>query len=488
MMTRALLVLMLVLSALIAGCGGDDGGSATGSKDDPATAIPSDAPVAVRFATDLDGDAWSKNFAFADEVDPADRDLKQLLIQELDSDPEVKYTRDIKPWLGDEAMFFLTDYDAAAGEPDAGFVAQITDEDAAKKFIERERDGARSASYSGTEYFVDENEGAAGVVGGFFVFASGEDQIKAVVDAAGGASLAEEDRFRDAMDEAPDDAAATAYADVDRTLDVLSRTGTVPADTLDLIKSAPGFKAGQAATVSLVPDEETMTVEVSGPASGADPSEGPDVEDLPGDAWFAAAGPFMGEQFAAGFEQGLGTAGGAQATQLLDQLGVPEFLRQLNGFSARVGGTSVFALNGEITLEGDDAAAAKRLLDGAATQLESAGAPVTRSGDELRISVPPYSITAKTEGADVKLSVGDAPSSKVGDGDAYKRAKDELDMDRASGFVDFAGVEKLVRGIPNSDPDVQQVLQVLPKLGALIVGSEVDDGQAVSRLVLTLRD
>jgi hypothetical protein len=493
-----LTLLLLLLALVVAGCGGDDGGKPTGggggpsveASEDPATMLPAGAPIVVQIATNIDADQVQSALAFANRVEPTDRDLKAELLAALNEDDKVKFDSDIKPWIGDYGAFAI---DGFGDEDVSGVLAVPTSDEAATKaaLAKDDESGDRTATYKGIEYEVDEDGAASGVAKGFLIAASDETHFKSAIDASEGQSLADDAKYKDSIALAPADPLATAYIDVDPFLELIKASGELPPGTPDL-SQIPGLEAGQTAIVSLLAEEDKVTVESASTAEAPDQGDAPDIAELPGDAWLALAAALDGEQFVAGFKEGLAASGAPEAQQMLEQLGLVDFLGKIDSVSMRVGGDSINNINAQFTLGGSDQDAASKVLQSSAEFAQQAaaaqGIQVEVDGDTATVSAGPYKLELKAEDGDLKMSLGDQPGDSLGDSDAFKSAEEELSLGdgKTIAFLDFVGLEKLLKALPQ-DEDLTQGLQVISQLESFVVGSGKIDDATAAKAVLTLR-
>lgn len=482
----------MVLSALVvAGCGGDDGDSggsapAVGSADDPATVVPAGAPVVISFTTDVDGEQAKSALTFASRVEPSNRDLRAELLKALEDD-ELSYSKDVQPWVGDRAVFAL---EGVMGEEPAGVLAVATDDEAAaQKALDKANDGTdvRDGNYKGTKYAIGEDGASSGIVDGFVVASDSEENFKAAIDAAAGSSLADDSKYKDTVALAEGDNLGSAYVDVDGFLELLEESG---ASAQFDPKTIPGFEPGQTALATLAAEDDKMTFETASTAD-APSTGGPNVADLPAGSWLAIAGAVQGEQFLEGFNQGVAAAGEPQAAQLLEQLGIQEFLGGLEDISMSFGGETLTGINGQVTIGGSDQAAASKLLKQSvqfAQQAAQGQVQIDVKGDTATALAGPYRLQMEAKDGDLKLAFGDQPSGKLGDDDGYKQAESELGLDdgKVVGFLDFVPLEKLLQNVPQ-DAELMEALKVISQMESVVVGSGTADDATRARAIVTLR-
>jgi hypothetical protein len=186
---------------------------ATGSQ--PAEALP-DSTIAY-FSVDLDPSGGQKieaittlrKFpAFRDEIDlETDDDLRERLFEEITESGECEgldYAADVKPWLGSRGA--IAAVDLGGEEPSPVGVIQVTDagkaEDGVAKLVE---------TCPGPEGEAGSDVGGWVIDGDWMVVAETEEIAQDVVDAAAGATLADDAGFGKWTGEAGDDGFMTVY-------------------------------------------------------------------------------------------------------------------------------------------------------------------------------------------------------------------------------------------------------------------------------------
>ena len=108
-----LLLPLVLLVALLAGCGGDGGGSSAPAGPDPATVTPADAPLFAEAVVRPEGDRKEALESALSKLLATD-DPGAFVVERLDKwlaaeDAGITYEEDIEPWLGEQAGFFLAD-------------------------------------------------------------------------------------------------------------------------------------------------------------------------------------------------------------------------------------------------------------------------------------------------------------------------------------------------------------------------------------------
>src|SRR5919108_5831810 len=211
-----------VVALTAAGCG-QSGSSGEG---DPAALVPAGTAFYVEAAVQPTGDRREGALAAAAKIlhtdDPAGQ-LRDLVDEQL-AEEGLDWQRDFASWLGEDAGFWASNLQAE--DPSWGFAFASKDADAAKAALARfakSDDAPHTArSYKGVAYEVDDEGVAAGIVGDYLVLAR-EDAFKRAVDARDGTSLADEDRYRDAIGDLDENRLGHFYFDIAPLVDAAAR-------------------------------------------------------------------------------------------------------------------------------------------------------------------------------------------------------------------------------------------------------------------------
>lgn len=184
-------------AAVLAGCGG--GGAS--ADDGPASLVPRDAALYVEATIRPEGAVRDDALAAAGKVlrgsDP-ERRIEELVAEAFGSadEPKLDYARDVKPWLGERAGFWLAASGSGEGSRGAAVIA-TEDRGLAQAAIDRAVRGSAerftSRSHRDVDYQVNGEGGAAAVVEDFAVFGT-EAELKRTIDAAEGEPLAGDER------------------------------------------------------------------------------------------------------------------------------------------------------------------------------------------------------------------------------------------------------------------------------------------------------
>jgi hypothetical protein len=201
----AVAVVLVAAVVLVRGC--DKGAPpATGA----AALVPKDTLVYVHVSTDEERGAVEDASALLGRFGSWER-IRDGVVQRLaGAGREVRLERDVEPWLGDEAALALVD----AGGATAGslVVVAVTDEDRARDFLNRNPARTAERRYKGER--IDEFGGVAAAFKDGYLLIGQDATVQGALDRANGRgeSLQQDETFRRATADLPDDRVADAYA------------------------------------------------------------------------------------------------------------------------------------------------------------------------------------------------------------------------------------------------------------------------------------
>jgi hypothetical protein len=487
----ALLVALVSIPVLVAlGCGNDEGASS-------ATSL---APAGSVLYAEVDLDPAGDQKQAIDELigkfpgeGSAGERLRSLVEKGLrESDAPITFEKDVEPWLGDSAAFFITDAEKGAG---AALIA-TDDEDAARDAIEKSFEGdAREKSYEGVDYFAS-GDAAGGVVDGFVV-AGDERGFKAAVDASdGGSTLDDDERYDEATSDVSEDRLGLFYVNTPE----LGRTLRQEAAGVPLAQFKDLFKDPVVATFDV--DSDGVSFEADAPASLAKSvpffGEGSDlVEELPADSWLALAQPDLGKVLDYYIETIGASVGGRDVieSQFRSATGLDlgrDLLDWMGDFAVFVRGTSVGELNGGIVVETSDPAATARLISrlgqlsrrSPGTRVEPYSAPGGGRGITLTDSDVPAPVHIFQRDNRFVVAYGSAaaedavaPAQRLGDSPEFQRAAQSIDGYAVNLYLAVAPVLDLAESAAGDDPDWQSAKPYLEPLEALISGTAGDNNE-----------
>ena len=516
---RRLLVVLALAGA--AGCG--DGPSAGG--DDPASAVPADAALYVEATVRPEGGLRDDALAAAGKVlrtdDPAGR-IRGLVDQALAGaeDPRLDYGRDVEPWLGEKAGFWLSVADEGAPESRGVGLLSATDEDAAREALDRaiasSGETFAERSYNGVDYKAGPGGNAIAVAEGFAMLGT-EPELKRTIDALEGDSLAEADRYGEAIGELPDERLAHFFADSKALVDAALRAdpeaaaqfeqfrGLVPVDRLGPVAGSFSADGSRLAAEAVTSAEAGGLLRRFGAFTGTGST--PLLGELPGDAWGALGSPRVGESLKAVLQQVAGALGGvAIAQQLRSELGIDleqDVFSWMGDAAFFVRGTSPDAVEGgaviSVTDEERAASAFGKLIGVLRTRGGVDARPISVDGAQTAFAVEhpgaPKPVVIARSASRVVVALGAdaaaealAPDAKLADADAFGEARSLLGDGVAPAFLlALEPVLALVQASGAADADFERARPYLEAFSVLASGGKIEDDRARSRFVAGLK-
>jgi hypothetical protein len=427
-----------------------------------------------------------------------------------ESDSNLDYDRDVKPWLGDKAAFFATR--VSAGElSGAALLLKAEDEDAAKAAIDKAAKGkSKRVTYKDVEYRRIDGKAAAGIVNGYLV-AGNERGLKAAVDVASedARPIEDSDAYDKALKGVPEDRLGFLYVNMPALLDGVKGTlGSSALGSFEKLFREPYVMTADADSdgVELVTTLPQTLSNLVIPLFG----EGGDlIERLPGDSWAALAQPNLGKTLDYYVDIIAAQAGGRdQIEQALRRATGLDLQRDVIGwmgdFGVFVRGAEVSTVNGALVIETSDKAASDRALAALKRQLGKEGAvsvgrltaPAGGEGYTLRSSDVPQPIHVFRKDDRVVLAYGNASArdavkagSPLGDSDEFETATSALgDGYQASTYVAMKPILNLVEGAGQvtDDPDWQKTKPYLRAIGAIVGGTREDGDRLIQKTRVTV--
>ncbi len=163
------------------------------------------------------------------QVEDAIEELEDALEDELG----ITFEEDIKPWLGPELAFAITNLeDTLDGEnPIVVMAAATRDREASDAFLEEIREylededyDVEEETYKDVTYYVEEDTPMAfGTVGNYVILATDVDAIEDVIDTSKGDAdpLSENESYTELVDALPEDAVAHVFYDMRNVMDIM---------------------------------------------------------------------------------------------------------------------------------------------------------------------------------------------------------------------------------------------------------------------------
>jgi Protein of unknown function (DUF3352) len=513
MRVRLVLLVAAAVAAvtlIAAGCGGSEDSGA-----DPAAVAPVGSPIFIQMAVRPEGELQSNVEALAKNVAGID-DLGGLIIEELEDSAagdgeEFDYAKEVEPWLGEEAGISLQEFD---GEDFHGYVVAVATTDAAgaQEFIDDHSDDVvEEPSYEGTDFKLEEDDTAVGLVDDFLVIAEDEAAFKAAVDAAAEESLADQDSYSSAVEAAPEGSFADVFVDVGGLIE--ESGGTIDAEAQQLLETAGIEPKGATALASLVPGSNQIEIEISTDLIGEDAPTGDASQllgSLPGGSFAAFASAEFGKQIGEAIDQ-------------LDEDGIPgqippnalkkamkEAGIDLDQISGSIEDLGVFAqgnternLTGAVVLTTTDAKEATNTVANIGLLLRSTGTPgvtALKEGGATGFSITdddlggqPLVVAAKDD--KIAISYGLAASAAaltagksatLAENPAFKAAGQALGDTPLSGFIAGPATLALVENLlsPEEAAELEEVRPFLDKVEYVAIGTGTADGLATSKVVV----
>jgi hypothetical protein len=364
--------------APLAGCG--SGGAGAGGSD-PASLAPLTSVMYAEVTVQPEEGQRESFRAVAKKItgsSDVSGELERAVAKITDGD--VDFRRDVEPWLGDRVGAALTAMpegeQAAEDEGDGALIAQTTDPDEALEAMGRlaaKKGPVRDASYKDTEYRTA--DGAAyGIVEDSLVLGT-EAGFKAVVDAAGGESLADADDFQATRDAVEDERLAFLYLDVRRIADVMAASGEADGVDPAALRELLGGEGTRTYGAALHVRDDAILVDTAalgGKAPSGDPAG--TVAALPAGSWLALGLGDIGKslQDLVATARRLGDAGGDRGTvdqglqQLERRLGLDledDLLSWMGDAGLFARGTSLMDIGGALVVRTKDPAKTRAALD-----------------------------------------------------------------------------------------------------------------------------
>ena len=501
--------------AVLAGCGGGGDGS-----DGPATLVPADAPAYFEAVVRPEGEAAESAEAalgkIIDSDDPGQEIITQIEESAAEDGTDFDYEADIEPWLGERLGIYPSSLE---GESEVVLVLETTDPDKALEFISSQEDATgEKLEYNGTDYELDADGDAFGIVDDFLVFGD-EAGFKKTVDTSDGDDvLADSDEFNDSVDDLPSERLATLYA-VPKTFIEAIPEDEVDPQGRDIILEALDESGDEPILGDMTASDTALTFELSS-GGGADVSteESSLVSELPAEAWLGLGFADIGAAVENGLSsiENAGIPGVDAATireQLRAQVGInlDAVINALGDGALFVQGTTMKNVGGALVIESTDPAASAQLL----TKLQGV---ISRQADPKELKVQPLASTGGDTGFQLVDPTGELPQpiQVVQRGDrivaGYGAGSVEQALSPQSGaaalsgspgftgaqeaigdlgidaFLSFAPVFQLAEASGGaSDPDYQRAKPYLDALDFLAVGSGSEDDRAIARFIVGLK-
>jgi hypothetical protein len=511
-MRRLLLTVALLSCSVVAagGCG-NEGSSSSGA----ASVAPAGSLVYGEATLRPEGDQKAAVEAlvnkFPGEGSAGDRiqGLMETLFTEADT--SLAYREDVEPWLGDEAAFFVSNLRPGGEDADAALLVATEDEDASMTAVQKAASDERKAEHSGHDvYLYDDGEEAAAAVDGWLALGT-PGAVEAAIDTAEGDDpIEDEDRFKETLEDAPEDRLGFVYVDMPgfyerlRGMPGAAQLGPFRQIFEDPIIVTADAEESGVRFEATIPTKLTQGFPIVSEGTG-------EAGDLPADSWLALAQPDLGGTIEGYVDLAAGALGGRDVIeeQLRSATGLEleeDVISWMGDWSAFVRGTSVDSLDGAVMIETNDEAASGRFIDAIARLVRQDAPPGTTTGPldlagggegyTVRGPELPQPVHLFQRDGRVVAAYGDAAANDALDsgetlaGSAdYTQAEDALGGDYAvSFFLAFQPILELAESEgASADPDYQEAKPYLEPLGALVGGATEDGDDLRSAFALTVK-
>lgn len=478
----------LLALGLLAGCGGDDGGDGGASV---AEIAPADAPLYFEADVRPEGEQKENLESFLSAVlatdDPGSK-IEGLIDEGFKSEGEEKtFADDVEPWLGETAGVFVT---GTEDDPPAVVAVEATDTEQGLELLRAESSSVTDSEHEGVSYQLDEDGSAFGAIDDFVALGD-ESAFKAAIEASEGDSLADAERFTNAISDIPDDALGQAYLDLKALIGAGVEEEGIPAESAG--KAVEKLGIDDALVASFESGDRSLAVDVGGLGDlGGEPPQL--LAELPADATFAVGIADVGDKLkglinaveSAGIP-GLGKGSVAALLQAGADIDVEEDLTSWLGDAALfIRGTDPATLDGALVFESTDDAAAALTLDKLRSVVESQGQgspeplELGSGGNGFMLESPdfPQPLNFVQQNGKLVVGVGEVatqlaltPSKTLADAAPFAAASGALGD---SGPSFFASLPELVTLIAADDAlsaeDFEQAKPYLDRLSYLTAG------------------
>jgi hypothetical protein len=494
-----LIAVLLVPAALAAGCGNNDEAASGASELVPAGSVMyGEADLAP------EGDQKQAIDSILSKFPDGQAGLADLIEKGLrESDAPISFKKDIEPWLGDEAAFFVGGIGQSGDAKASAALVATTDEDKARDALEKSAEGKITKhDYKDVEYLTDSTGDAGAVFDGFLVLGT-EDGLKAAIDTSkGGEKVSDDEDYKKAIDDAASDRLGFFYVNSPELVNAMREVGTALPESF-----RNSFKEPVTATIDA--DEDGIVVESDIPAelarSFAFFGEASEVlGELPGDSWLALGQKDLGKLIGFSADALAGAVGGRDAidAQFKAATGLDlqqDVLSWMGDFGVFVRGTTLANLDGALVVQTSDEDASGRFLAAierlARTQSDSGTQIQRRSGGfTVTIANVPKPIHAFVQDGKVVFAYGDAAAKdavssggRLGDSPDFTSVQDSLGDYDVSSYVLVKPILDLVDSTSaGDDADWQDAKPYLEPLNALVGGTSGsgDDLKSAFKIVV----
>jgi hypothetical protein len=515
---RFAVVCLLVLAGAT-GCGGGAGSGSGGP--DPATTVPANAGVYFEGVLRPEGDVKDDALAAAGKIlgtSTPEQALKDFFNKNATggNDRPLNWDRDVAPWLGQRVGGWAA---ATNGNEHGRFAVAlaVTDNGKAEDFLKRTAEKGRTGSYRGVGYTIGSDGDAIGLTDDFILLGT-LPEFKRSVDSLKGDSLADNDRFKNAVGKLDKNRLGTFYFDI-RSL-INAGVAADPSERQNLDQFRRIFPIDQIAPIVGSLQANGARLKLAGTVQG----QGAEaltrlglltgagstklIGQLPGDSWAAYGAPNVGKTASGLFDRFAGALGGAAVDNQVQQATGLNLRRDIFGL---VGDVALFArgstmndLDGGLIIAVTDDGRATTVFGKLVGLLRTQGhldpRPVQVPGAEqaFRIAVPNAAkpiVFARGPGKFVvaygRSAAADSfqPKTKLADTALYQQAKASVDGEFDPAFLfSVDGILKVVDSVGGgTDPDFQKARPYLERFSVIASGGKANQNRYDAALGVGLK-
>jgi hypothetical protein len=513
----ALILAALAAAALVvAGCGG---GGSDGGGGEPASLAPQDVPFFFEANLAPGAKASEELDQLADTVLGIE-DVSAFIAEKFDEavvlgeGEKFDYEGEVEPWVGEKAGLYLQEYDGDNFHG-GGIALETSNAGEAEEFFETKNEEsdepAEEGEFEGDRYWLTpDDESVIGFIGDFLVYGETKADFEEMVTISeGDEGLSESEKFKTAMEAAPDEGVGSLYVDVGSALkQAEAQISAEDQAGFELLGIEP---RNATAVATLVPHSEQVEIDFStdlGQASSVSGDASAMLESLPATAVAGFATPEFGKAFATQIdtlnEEGIeGQIEPGELKPALESIGV-----DLDSIAASIGdvggfveGSSEASLGGAVIAETDNSSEARNTVSNLGLLLRTTG---TEGVTAIHGEVTGFSIRSEDLGsqplivgaAGEKIVIAYGPKAAaralranaktLGTTAGFEAAKETLGSTPISAFVSGGPAVKLLDA--TLDPDARAKFDsarpYLQKISYFAIGSEAKGAATTAKMIV----
>lgn len=516
---KAPVLVLLAIAALaaalaVAGCGGSSSG---GSGGEPASLAPAGSLVYIEAnlapeakVSDQINELTQKVFGIENVGDFIAEELEKLGIE---GNEKFDFSEEIEPWVGEKAGLFLKEIHGDSEFTGGGFAVETSNSGEAEEFLEKLTEQGdekpEEGEFEGDKYWVQpDDETVVGVIGDYIAYGETKAYFEEMVEnSEGGESLSESEKFKTAMEAAPEEGVGRVYVDLGGSIQ------SVDAETKAFFSLTQIEPQHSTLVGTIIPGSEQVELDVTtdigkGAVQSGDASKL--LESLPATAVLGFATPDFGKSFSEGIHgfSETGVPGEFEPGELeaaLEQIGINleslgENLGDAGGF---VEGSSVGNIGGAMVIETNNASEAKQLIGGIGLVLQATGTEgVTATNGEIAgfsvrsSKLGPQPLIFGSAGEEIVIAYGAKAAARalksstktLGTTADFEAAKGTLGSTPISLFIDGGTGLKLLEGVlsPEEQEKIATARPYLQKIAYAAVGSEKKGQTTTAKVIVGL--